>query len=106
MVGCGRRFAVDQPVQKVQDVRLCRRAVAQRQLDGAQHRLLIVVQNERQDLHHLPVAAGLLEKMLSVAPEGIRKVGERRAVTQGAGLALDHRQVVAPIIDGAAGQMM
>ena len=61
---CRGGFAVRQPVQKVQDVRLCRRSVAERQLDGAQHRLLIVVQNERQDLHHLPVAAGVPEKML------------------------------------------
>ena len=56
--------AVDQPMQNVQNMRLGRRSVAERQFDGTQHRLLIVVQDEGQDLHHLPVASGLLEKML------------------------------------------
>jgi hypothetical protein len=30
----------------------------QRQLHGAEHGLLIVLQHQRQDLDHLPVAAG------------------------------------------------
>ena len=87
-------------------MRLCRRSVAQRQFDGTQHRIFIMVQNEGKNLHHLPVAPGLLEKMLLQPPERFRQFGERRAVTQGARLALDHREIVAPIIDGAAGQMM
>src|SRR3546814_1791262 len=31
---------------------------------------------------------------------------ERRAVAQGTGLALDHRQIMAPVIDGVTGTIM
>src|ERR1700683_3413084 len=65
---CGGRFAVDQPMQKVENMRLCRSTVAERQLNGTQHSLFIVMQNERQYLHHLPVAPRLLEKMLLQPP--------------------------------------
>ncbi len=87
-------------------MRLCRSTVAERQLNGTQHSLFIVMQNERQYLHHLPVAPGLLEKMLLQPPEPLRQFRKRRAVTQGARFSLDHRQVVAPVIDGPARLIM
>ena len=55
------RFAVDQPVQDVQDVRLGWRASLQRQFDGCQHRLLIMLKNQSQDLDHLAVTTPRLE---------------------------------------------
>ena len=92
--------------RQVEHVRLGRRPVAERQFDGTQHRFFIVVQDERQDLHHLPVAAGLLEKMVLQPLERFRQLNERRAVTQGSRLALDHRQIVAPVIHGPARQIV
>ena len=74
--------------------------------DGTQHGLFIMLQNQGQDLHHLPVAAGLLEQMLLQPPEGLRQFDERRAVPQSAGLSLDDRQIVAPVIDRSAGVVM
>ena len=55
-------LAVDQPVQEVEDVGLGGNAGLQRQFDGAEDRLLVVLQHQRQDLDHLPVAAGVLEQ--------------------------------------------
>ena len=72
----------------------------QGQLDGAEHRLLVVLQDECQDLHHLPVAAGMPEQLTLQLPEAVGHVGKRRAVAQRARLALDDRQVVPPVVDG------
>ena len=47
-------------------------------------------------------AARPLEQMLLQGSERRRHLGEGRAVAQGAGLALDHGQIMAPVIDGAA----
>ena len=63
-----------------------RQAVFQGQLDSAQHSLLIVLQNQRQNLHHLPVATWPLQQIALQALERLGQVGERRAVTQSPGL--------------------
>jgi hypothetical protein len=63
-----------------------------------------MLQDKRQDLDHLPVAAGLPEQVLLQPLEGIGQFSEGRAVAQGAGLALDDRQIVPPVIDGLAGR--
>ena len=80
-------------------MRLCRHAIAQGQLDSAQNGLLIVVENQGEDLHHLPVAPCLPEQMLLQPLESLWQFDKRRAVPQGARLALDHRQIVAPIVN-------
>ena len=65
-IGGGRvGLAVDQPVQEVQDMGLGRHAGLQRQLDGAEHGLFVVLQDQGEDLDHLPVAAGRLSSMCS-----------------------------------------
>ena len=71
----------------------------QSQLDRAQHSLLVMMQNERQDLDHLPVAAWALEQMTLQLPEGFRHLEKGGAIAQGTGLALDHRQIMPPVID-------
>lgn len=81
-------------------------AGSQCQFDRTQHRLLIVVQNQREDIDHLPVAAGVLEKVRLQLPEGIGHLGEGGAIAQGSGLALDHCQIVSPVIDRLASQVM
>ena len=67
---------------------LGRRAGLERQLDGSEHRLLVVMQHQRQDLHHLPVAAGALEQHRLQPAEAFGQLGERCAVAQRPGLAL------------------
>src|ERR1700720_1032109 len=94
------RLAVDQAVQQVQNMRLRWRAGLQSQFDGSEHGLLVMLKNESQNLDHLAVAARRLEHTLLQSPEGRREFGERRAVTQGSGLALNDRQIVPPIEDG------
>lgn len=77
------------------------------QLDSAQHSvlahppdglrcliLLIMVQNQGEYLHHLPVTARALQQVALQLSERWRKLDERRAITQCTGLALDHRQVL------------
>ena len=85
---------------------LGRNACFQRQFDRAQHRLLIVMQNQREDIDHLPVAAGVFEQVRLQLPEGIGHLGEGGAIAQGSGLALEHRQVMPPVIDCLAPQVM
>ena len=81
-------------------MRLGRRAGLQRQFDGGEHGLLVMLEDEGQDLDHLAVAARRLEHALLQSPEGRRQLGEGRAVAQGAGLALDDRQIMPPVVDG------
>ncbi len=81
-------------------MRLGRRASLRRQFDGREHGLFVVLENQREDLDHLPVAARRLEHALLEGAEGRRQLGERRAVAQGARLALDDRQVMPPVEDG------
>ena len=79
---------------------------SKRQLDRAQHRLLVVLQHERQDLDHLPSPPGRRRSWPCKLPERIGHLGERRTVAQGAGLALDHRQIMPPVIDRSPAVVM
>ena len=58
------RFAVDQPVKHVQDMRLGRRASLQRQFDSGKDGLFVVLEHQGEDLDHLAVAAWRLEHTL------------------------------------------
>jgi len=53
-----RRLAVDQPMQKVQDMGLGGNPRLKRHLDCAQDSLFVVMKNQCEDLNHLPIAAG------------------------------------------------
>ncbi len=86
------RLAVDQPVQEAEDVGLGGDARVERQLDRTQHRLLIMLQDQREGLYHLPITTRMFEKIALQLPERIGHLGEGCAVAQGSGLALDHRQ--------------
>jgi len=55
------RFAVDQAMKQVQDMGLGRRAGLQRQFDGGEHGLFVVLEDQGEDLDHLAVAARRLE---------------------------------------------
>ena len=89
------RVAVDQAVQQIQDMGLGRRASLQRQFDGGEHGLFVMLENQGQNLDHLVVAAWRLEHALLQSPEGGRQFGERRVIAQGPGLALNDRQISA-----------
>jgi hypothetical protein len=95
-------LAVDQPVQEVQDMRLGGHAGFQRQFYGTQNGVFIMVQDQRQYIDHLAVAAGLAQHVVLQAAEGVRHLDERRAIAQGAGFALDDSQIVLPVIDHPA----
>jgi hypothetical protein len=63
---------------QVQDVRLGRRAGFQRQFDGGEHGLLVMLEDKGQDLDHLAVAARRLEHALLQGAES-RQHLKRRA---------------------------
>ncbi len=60
-----------------------------------------MVQHQREDLHHLPVAARAFEQHGLQPAQPLGQLGERGTVAQCTGLALQHRQVMTPIVDGA-----
>jgi len=64
------RLAINQPVQEIEDMDLDWHPGLQCHLHGRQHDLLVMLQDERQDLDHLAVAAGLPEQMLLQPFEG------------------------------------
>ncbi len=57
-------LAVDQPVQQVQHGGPCRHALSQRQFHGREHGLLIVLQDEREDIHPLTVPAWFAQHVI------------------------------------------
>jgi hypothetical protein len=57
-------------MQQVQNMRLGRRASLQRQFDGGEHGLFVVLENQSQYLDHLAVAARRLEHALLQGSEG------------------------------------
>jgi len=89
-------------VQHIEHVHLGRHAGLQGQLDSSQHRLFVVVQHQSQHFDHLAVATGLLEQSRLQLPEGRWQFDEGRAVAQRTWLALQHRKVMAPVVDGVA----
>lgn len=93
---------VDQPVQEVQDMCLGWHACFQRQFYSTQNSIFVVVQNQGQDIDHFPVTAFLAQHVILQATESVGHLGERRAIAQGAGFALDHSKIVPPIIDDPA----
>src|ERR1700687_376323 len=70
---------IDQAVQQVQDMGLRRGAGLQRQFDGGEHGLFVMLEDQRQNLDHLAVAARRLEHALLQSPEGRRQFDERRS---------------------------
>ena len=75
-----RLLAIDQAVQDVEDMGFCWGTRLQRQFDRAQYGLLVMVQNEGEDLHHLPITARLFEEMGLQPPERIRQSGKGRPI--------------------------
>ena len=65
-----------------------------------------MVQDERQDLDHFPVTARIAQQMTLQPLEGLGQFEDRRAVAQGPRFALDHRQIMAPVIDGVPRTIM
>ena len=73
------------------------------QFHSAEHILFIVMQHQRQDIDHLPVAAGLAQYLRLQIAEGFRHFDKWRPVAQRPGLALSHRQIMMPVIEDASG---
>ncbi len=81
-------FAVNEAKQQVQHMCLRRGRRTSVPIDGREHSLFVVLENERQDIDHLAVAAWFLEQVLLQRFEGYGKLGERCAIAKSAGLAL------------------
>lgn len=65
-------LAVDQPVEEVQHMRLCRHARFQGHLHGGKDRLLVVMQDEGKDVDHLAITARLAQHVILQLPERLR----------------------------------
>ena len=77
-------------------------AALQRQLHRHQHRVQPGAGHDRQHLRHHAVAAGLAQQRSAQLLQRLGQVGERRPVAQRAGLALQQRDVVLPVVAGLA----
>jgi hypothetical protein len=73
--------------------------VSRGHLHGQEHGILIVLQDQGQDVDHLAVTARLLEQVLLQRSEGLGQLSKGRAAAQGTRLALNHGQVVPPVVD-------
>jgi hypothetical protein len=69
--GRNRRLAVRQAVKMVEDMGFGGDAILQGKFDGGQDGLFVVVQDKRQDLHHLPIATRNTPEALLQAFEGL-----------------------------------
>lgn len=49
---------------------------------GRQNRILVVLQDQRQDLDHFPVTAQRTQKLLLKPPEAVWQLQERRTIAQ------------------------
>ena len=93
-------------MHQVEDVDLGGNAHVQRRGHCSQHCLFVMMEDEREDLDHFPVTAGMTQQMPLQALERLGQVKERRPVAQRPGLALHDGQVMVPVIDCAAGAIM
>ncbi len=69
------------------------------QFDRSQHFLLVVLQHERQDLGHFSVSARAAQELALQLPEGHGHLRERCTIAQCSRLALDHCQIMPPVVD-------
>jgi hypothetical protein len=84
-VGPADRLSVDKTVQKVQHMGLGRDTFSQGHFHGDQHSLFVVMQNQRQDVDHLPVTAGATQHEILQLLEGWREFGKGGTIPQGTG---------------------
>ena len=95
------RLSVDQTMKKIQHMGLGRDALGNGHFHGDQHRLFILMQNQRQDLDHLPVTAGLAQHEVLQLFECRREFREGRTVPECPWLALKDGQVMPPVVNRA-----
>ena len=75
-------------------------------LHRGQHGLFVVVQDQRKEIDHLAIPTRLPQHLILQLPESCRQLRERSAVPEGAGLTLDHREIMPPIVDRPRRQLM
>jgi hypothetical protein len=93
-------------MKKVQDMRLGRNARFKCHLDRAEHSLLIVMQDKGKDLGNFPVTASASEQQGLQLPECIRHLAKRCPIAKRSRLALDHREIVPPVVDRPSRKVM
>ena len=102
MDGLRFRCSINEAVQDIDDVGLAGCAILQCQLDSGQDGLLIVLQHQGKNFHHLTIAARLLQEQSLQSFECVWQLGKRRTVAQCARLALQYGQVMTPVINRTA----
>ena len=65
-----------------------------------------MLENKGKDLGHLSVSARAAQELTLELPERIGHVRKRGSIAQGTRLALDHRQIMPPVIDRPAAGIM
>ena len=94
-IGLVGRFSVYQPVEQVQHMGLCGHAGLQSHFHCAKHRLLVMVQNKRQNIDHLTVPTRPAQHLSLQLAEGLWHLGKGCPIAQRPGFALDHGQIMA-----------
>ena len=61
--------------------------------------MLIMVQHQGQDIDHLTITTGLTQHLCLQQAEGLGHPRKGSTIAQGAGVALNDRQIMAPIVD-------
>ena len=74
-------------------------ALGQGQFHCGQHGLFVVLENQGEDVDHLPITAGLAQHLLLQLPEGRRELGKGRAIAQRTRLALENGEIMPPVMD-------
>lgn len=64
------------------------------------------MQDQRKDIDHLAIPTGSPQHLILQLPESCRQFRERSADPEGAGLTLDHREIMPPIVDRPRRQLM
>lgn len=79
----------------------CWHARIQRHFHRAKHGLFVMVEHQGQDVDHLAVTTWPTQHMILQLQEPFWHLNEGRPVAQRAGFALNHRQIMVPVINNA-----
>ena len=91
-------FGCCQPCHDIEDVFGAQAAALQYQLNGYQHGIESGDRYGSQDLRHDPVTAGMTPQAVLKLTQRHRQISKGRSVAQRAGLALNQRDVVLPVV--------
>lgn len=68
-------------------------------IDGREHGLLVMLEDERQNVDHLAITARLFEQVLLQYYESFRKLDKRRTIAKSTWFALNDGEIVPPAVN-------